>query len=73
MPVATASYVVDAHAQRDGKRFVTEYRTLTSGVSLPPLCYGPMADGTDYQAILDARTVQINQQLADEEAEALWR
>lgn len=71
MPIVSSRYEVDAHAQRDGHRYVTEFHTDSTG-AVHRIEYGPMADGTDYQAIMEARAVMLGEQLAAQEAEALW-
>lgn len=71
MPITDSRYVPDAHTQRDGRRYVTEYHTDSTGF-VHRIEYGPMPDGTDYQAIMEARAVQLSEQLAAQEAEALW-
>ena len=70
MPIVSSTYEV-GHAQRDGKRYVTEYHTDSTGF-VHRIEYGPMADGTDYQSIMQARAAQIAEQLAQQEADSLW-
>lgn len=68
MPVASSSHVV-GHAQADGRRYVTETHTLTVGA--PVVVEYLASDGTDYVAVRTARAVQIDEQLAESEFEAL--
>lgn len=68
--IVSSSYTV-GHAQADGRRFVVELHTDSAGV-VHRVEYGPMPDGTDYQAIMEARAAQIGEQLAAQEAESLW-
>lgn len=70
MPIVSSTYKV-GHAQANGRRYVEEFHTDSNGV-VHRVEYGPMPDGTDYQAIMEARAVQIAEQLAQQEAEALW-
>jgi predicted lipoprotein len=70
MAIVSSTYEV-GHAQADGRRYVVELHTDSAG-TVHRVEYGPMADGTDYAAIMTARAAQISQQLADQEAESLW-
>lgn len=70
MAVVSSSYSV-GHAQADGRRYVVELHTDSTGF-VHRVEYGQMADGTDYQAIMEARAVQISEQLAQQEADSLW-
>ena len=65
----TSSYHVDHHAQRDGRRYVRERHVEGDGTVHEYLYLA--ADGTDYQAILDARAASILAMLADAEFAAL--
>jgi len=69
MPVASSTYVVDAHAQHDGRSYVTETHTLTTGGQVV-LRYLASA-GADYAAIMAARVGQIDAHLAEAELDAL--
>lgn len=71
MAIVSSTYEV-GHAQADGRRYVVELHTDSTG-KVHRIEYGPMPDGTDYQAIMEARAVQISDQLAEQEAEDLWR
>lgn len=71
MSIVTSTYKV-GHAQANGRRYVEEFHTDSTG-AVHWLEYGPMPDDTDYQAILTARAAVISEQLAQQEAEDLWR
>lgn len=71
MAIVSSRYEV-GHAQANGKRYVVEFHTDSAG-TVHRIEYGPMADGTDYQAIMEARAAALGVQLAEQEAEALWR
>ncbi len=71
MTIIHSEYKVDSHPQVDGRYYVTEYHTDSTGI-VHQLEYGPMDPLTNFQAILDARASQIAEQLAAQEAEALW-
>ena len=68
MPIVSSTHTV-GHPQVDGRRYVTESHTDDAGVvhSVEYLA----AVNADYVAIRDARAVQINEQLAEAEAQAL--
>ena len=66
MPVASSSYVADAHTQIDGRRYVRETHTLTAGDPVIVDYLAPV--GADYAAIMAARVAQINESLAEREA-----
>lgn len=68
MPIVSSTHTV-GHAQVDGRRYVVETHTDSEGVvhSAEYLA----AVGTDYAAVRDARAVQIADQLAEAEAQAL--
>ena len=66
MPVASSSYVLDGHTQADGRRYVRETHTLTVGD--PVIVDYLAAVGADYAAIMAARVAQINESLAEAEA-----
>lgn len=69
MSIVSSTYVL-GHAQANGKRYVTETHTTNLGEVFTSE-YGPVADGTDYQAIANARAVELAELLADQECEAL--
>lgn len=69
MPVASSSYVADAHTQVDGRRYVTETHVLTAGEPVVVQYLAPV--GSDYAAIMAARVPQINAQLAESEAQQI--
>jgi hypothetical protein len=69
MPVASNSYVADAHTQADGRRYVTETHVLTAGA--PVVVSYLAAVGADYAAIMAARVDQINESLAEQEAQQI--
>lgn len=68
MPIVSSTHSV-AHAQIDGRRYVTEQHTDDLGNVLTVEYLA--ADDADYVAIRTARALQINDQLAEAEAEAL--
>ena len=70
MAIVSSTYQVGI-PQHDGRCYVEEFHTDGAGV-VHRVEYGPMADGTDYQAIMVARAVQISEDLAVQEAESLW-
>lgn len=69
MIVIDSTYKVDAHYQKNGKRYVTEFHTTDTGEVLR-IEYGPMDDKTDYEAIILARATMLNNQLAEQEVQA---
>lgn len=68
MPIVSSTHVV-GNLQADGRRYVTESHTDDVG-SVHFVEY-LAAVNADYVAIRDARVVQINEQLAEAEAQAL--
>ena len=66
MPVVSSSYALDGHAQSDGRRYVRETHVLNAGD--PVIVDYLAAVGADYAAIMAARVTQINESLADAEA-----
>lgn len=68
MPIITSTHTV-GHAQVDGRRYVTEQHTDDLGAVMT-LEYLAAADA-DHVAIRTARAAQINEQLAEAEAQAL--
>lgn len=69
MPVASSSYVADAHTQPDGRRYVTETHVLTVGA--PVIVQYLAAVGADYNSIMSSRAQQINADLAEQEAQQI--
>lgn len=69
MPVSSTSYMVDAHAQADGRRYVRETHTLTAGASVNVTYLAPV--GADYAAIAAERAAAIDEQLASVEFEEI--
>lgn len=65
MPVSNSTYVVEAHAQIDGRRYVRE--THTDGTGTQHVVDYLAAVGTDYAAVLVVHAQQLEQQLADAE------
>lgn len=66
MSIVSSSYTV-GHAQRDGRRYVTERHTDDDGGVYEVEYLAP--DGTDYQAVMQARATAITEQLAAQLAE----
>lgn len=68
MPIVSSTHAV-GNLQADGRRYVTESHTDDVGVvhSVEYLA----AVNADYVAIRDVRVAQINEQLAEAEAQAL--
>ena len=70
MPIITSTYAADAHTQRSGGRYVIERHTdgdnrvYQVGPYLAP-------EGFDIAARMAARAVEISDQLAEAEAQAL--
>lgn len=72
MPVSTSSYVIDAHAQADGGRYVMETHIDTTGRIHNVHYKLPAGAGTtEADAFLAQRAEAINTVLAEAEAEAL--
>lgn len=69
MPIVSSTHIV-GHAQADGRRYVTERHTDDAGVV--HLREYLAAEGADYVAVRDARAAQINADLAEAEAQALF-
>lgn len=57
--------------QVDGRCYVVEFHTDSVGV-VHRVEYGPIGV-VDYGAIMAARAVQMSEDMANAEAEALWR
>lgn len=68
MPILTSTHTA-SHAQVDGRRYVTEQHTDDLG-AVVVVEYLAAADA-DYVAIRTARAAQINEALAEAEAQAL--
>jgi len=68
VPIVSSTHTV-GHAQVDGRRYIIERHTDSAGV-VHEVEY-LAAVGTDYVAVRDARAVQIADQLAEAEAQAL--
>jgi len=68
MPIVSSTHVV-GHAQANGKCRVVETHTTNLGEVIR-IEYGPVGV-VDYQAVADARAVQIAEQLAEQECEVL--
>lgn len=68
MSIVSSTHTV-GHAQIDGRRYLTERHTDHLG-EVHQVEY-LAAVGTDYNAVMAARAVQIEQQLAEAEAAAL--
>ena len=69
MAIVSSSYVVGI-PQSDGRCFVTEFHTDSTG-RVHSIEYGPVPV-IDYAAVMAARAVQISEDMAAAEAEALW-
>ena len=68
MPIVSSAHTV-GHSQVDGRKYVTESHTDDAGV-VHRVEYLAVVNA-DYVAIRDARAVQINEQLAEAEAQSL--
>lgn len=68
MSIVTSTYAV-GHAQPDGRKYVVESHTDDVGQAYRVEYLA--AVGTDYGAVMTARAAQINDQLAEAEAQAL--
>lgn len=69
MPIVSSRFEV-GHQQRDGRRYVVEWHTDSTGKE-HRIEYGPMPDGTDYQTIMVNRAALLSDELAQQELEAL--
>jgi hypothetical protein len=67
--IVSSTYEVGV-PQIDGRTYVIEWHTDHTG-AVHRIEYGSIGI-IDYQAVMEARAVQIAQALADAEAEALW-
>lgn len=65
--IVSSSYTEDAHAQKDGRRFVTETHTDSAG-AVHQVSY-KASPGMDLQAIMAARAVALSEQLAEGEVD----
>ena len=70
MPIVSSTFTQAAHTQRDGGRYVLERHTDDAGQVYQ---VGPWLApaGMDVQARVTARAAEINDQLAEAEAQAL--
>lgn len=68
MPIVSSTHTV-GHEQRDGRRYVAERHTDSTGAVFV-VEYGPVPV-IDYVAVRDARAAAISDQLAEAEAQAL--
>ena len=70
MPIVSSTFTQDAHTQRDGSRYTIERHTDDAGRVYQ---VGPYLapEGFDVAARMASRAVQINEQLAEAEAQAL--
>lgn len=67
MAIVSSTYTPDAHTQTDGRRYVSETHTDSTGV-VHTLSY--LAEpGADYAAILAAHAAQLSESLAAQEYE----
>lgn len=69
MGIASSTYQVDAHTQVDGRSYVREAHTLTTGETIN-VEYLAEA-GADYQSIMDARATELSEALAAQEFEGI--
>lgn len=65
MPVASSVFVIDGHAQADGRRYVRETHTRTVGAAI--VIEYLAAVGTNYATVMTGRVAGINERLADAE------
>lgn len=70
MAIVSSAYTL-GHPQAGGRRYVVETHTDSAG-GVHTREYGPVPDGTDYQAILTARAQALGIELADGEAAAAF-
>ena len=70
MPIVSSTFTQDAHVQRDGSRYTIERHTDDAGKVYQ---VGPYLapEGFDVAGRMASRAVQINEQLAEAEAQAL--
>ena len=69
MSIVSSTYAVDEYAQADGRKYVMEAHTDSTGAVHRAQYLA--AAGSDYQAIASARAVVIADALAAAEAEAM--
>ena len=70
MPIVSSTFTQDAHVQRDGSRYTIERHTDDAGRVYQVGPYlAPV--GFDVAARMASRAVQIGEQLAEAEAQAL--
>lgn len=69
MSIVSSTYTVDAHAQIDGRKYVTEMHTDSVGDVHRVEYLAPV--GADYTAIMNARAVVISNALAQSEFEGM--
>lgn len=69
MPIESSSYSLGV-PQRDGRRYVTELHTDSTGAE-HRRDYGPVGDDTDFDAVLAEHAAQLSEQLAADEAAAV--
>jgi len=71
VPIISSTYAV-GHAQANGSRYVTETHVWDTGDPPTVIEYGPvMTEALDLQAVANARAVQLQEQAAQAEFEAL--
>jgi len=70
VPIVSSEALIDAHAQRDGGRYVIERHTDDMGAVVQIGPYHAPA-GFDIAARLAARAAQISDEMAEAEARAL--
>ena len=70
MPIVSSTFAQDAHVQRDGSRYTIERHTDDAGKVYQ---VGPYLapEGFDVAGRVASRAAQINEQLAEAEAQAL--
>lgn len=72
MAIVSSSYVMDAHTQKDGSRWVKETHTDSTGAAQTCLYKLPAGQGAvEAQARMDARVPYLNEQLAEAEAQGI--
>ena len=69
MAITSSTYTLDDHTQADGRTFIYESHAGSDGVVYPVSYLA--AVGTNYTAVMNARAVQLSEQLAQEEFERL--
>jgi len=72
MAITSSTFVIDAHAQKDGSRYVKETHTDSEGRTQHTLYKLPAGQGdAEAQAKMTARIAYLNDQLAAQEFEEL--